>query len=469
MQPKMRRIARALARGGVSVDRAGGVWTLQKHGAEARILLPDSLPLERKAVDQLLALASVRHPLGGRTCQCIATPDFHPGDGGIAIGSVVYTEGMVIPSAVGRDINCGMRLHVLDLSRDRFEAHRDRLVALLKGDYLLGTRDIVLHRDHLRATLHDGLAGLADVPIPFRGALANVDREQLWDELDRVYDQGGRPGDAAWLPDDLLDREWRRDPVLGTIGGGNHFVEILEVAEVMDTRTAYRWGVRPDQLAFMIHSGSRTVGKAIGDAWKRRTRAEWPRGVPMPDVLSIHAESPACAAYLEAENTAANFGWLNRFVLAETMRRRVREVFGDVASPLVFDLPHNLTERRGVGFVTRKGACPAHPGQPVIIPGSMGASSFLMEGQGNPHFLESASHGAGRAVTRFELGRRGSRFTDDHTLGLDGVTCITLKEERRIEEAPAAYKPIGPVIEAQVDARVVRPIARLEPLLTFKG
>jgi len=151
------------------------------------------------------------------------------------------------------------------------------------------------------------------------------------------------------------------------------------------------------------------------------------------------------------------------------MRRRVREVFGDVASPLVFDLPHNLTERRGVGFVTRKGACPAHPGQPVIIPGSMGASSFLMEGQGNPHFLESASHGAGRAVTRFELGRRGSRFTDDHTLGLDGVTCITLKEERRIEEAPAAYKPIGPVIEAQVDARVVRPIARLEPLLTFKG
>jgi tRNA-splicing ligase RtcB len=296
-----------------------------------------------------------------------------------------------------------------------------------------------------------------------------VDWDQIWDDLDRVYDHGGRSGDAAWLPSDLLEAPWRRDPVLGTIGGGNHFVELLEVADVLDTRTAYRWGVRPGQLAFMIHSGSRTVGKAIGDAWRRRTRAEWPEGVAQPEVLSLDAASEACSAYLEAENTAANFGWLNRFVLAEVMRRRLRTVFGDVAAPLVFDLPHNITERRGAGFVTRKGACPAHPDQPVIIPGSMGASSFLMAGCGSGRFLESASHGAGRAVTRFELGRRGSRFRDATSLGLDGVTCITLKAERRIEEAPAAYKPIGPVIEARVAAGVVRPVARMEPLVTFKG
>ena len=226
--------------------------------------------------------------------------------------------------------------------------------------------------------------------------------------------------------------------------------------------------MREGQLAFMIHSGSRALGKAVGDLWKRRVLAEWPEGVEREPILSLHAGSPALAEYLEAERTAANYGFLNRQVIAECVRRRLRQVYGELACPLVFDLPHNLTEADGEGWVTRKGACPAHKGQPVIITGSMGASSFLLEGQGSPRLLSSASHGAGRAVSRFELGRRGGDWTEE-SLGLKGVTCITLKEERRIEEAPAAYKPIAPVIEAQEAAGVVRAVARLEPILTFKG
>ncbi len=467
-QSKLRRIARSLHLHGVDVSYHQGVWSLTRGAGAAELLLPDSLPLERKAVFQLLALADVQHPAGGRVCRCVATPDFHPGDSGIAIGSVVATQGMVIPAAVGRDINCGMRLHVADLAPDVFARGRARLVSLLKQDYLLGTRDITLHRRTVSAALTEGLMGWLTAGAERRGTFARVDAEQIERELDRVYESGSLPGSADWIPDAYTGREWLRDQALGTIGGGNHFVEIQRVAEVLDRRKAWEWGVRAGRMAFMIHSGSRLLGKSIGDVWRRRVTNAWPADTPRPSILSLSEGCPELERYLAAERTAANYGFLNRLALAEIMRRRLREVFGDLECPLVYDLPHNITERRGAGWVTRKGACPAHRDQPVIIPGSMGASSFLMRGLGAPRFLESASHGAGRARSRFELSRRGARWDAD-TLGLSGVDCITLREERRIEEAPGAYKPIGPVIEAQVSAGLVAPVARLEPVLTFKG
>ena len=151
------------------------------------------------------------------------------------------------------------------------------------------------------------------------------------------------------------------------------------------------------------------------------------------------------------------------------MRQRLRELFGELAAPLVYDLPHNITlpvEGAARRWITRKGACPAGVEQPVIIPGSMGASSFLLVGRGSAGLRGSASHGAGRATSRFEMGRHGR---EDRDLGLEGVDCITLREERRIEEAPAAYKPIGPVIACQVEAGLVDVVARLRPLMTFKA
>ncbi len=146
----------------------------------------------------------------------------------------------------------------------------------------------------------------------------------------------------------------------------------------------------------------------------------------------------------------------------------MREVYGDVEAPLVYDLPHNITLAEGQGWVTRKGASPAHAGQAVIIPGSMGAYSYLMVGKGNPAFCNSAAHGAGRIRSRFDLSRGGASESEAE-LGLTGVDCITLREERRIEEAPVAYKPIQSVIDVQVEAEMVSVVARLSPILTFKA
>ncbi len=211
------------------------------------------------------------------------------------------------------------------------------------------------------------------------------------------------------------------------------------------------------------------MGRHVGFTWRERTRAAWPKGAAFPDsgILPL-GEPELVRGYLQAEATAANYAFLNRLLLAELLRHTLRELFGDVEAPLVYDVPHNLTLPWEGGWLARKGACPAGAGQPVIIPGSMGATSYLMEGLGNARALASASHGAGRARSRFSLGRAGADRREE-ALGLTGVDCIALRAERRIEEAPAAYKPIGPVVASQVEAGLVREVARLAPLMTFKA
>jgi len=203
--------------------------------------------------------------------------------------------------------------------------------------------------------------------------------------------------------------------------------------------------------------------------WRDKAKSTWPQQQVYPQSgLFPLADPEMIKDYLQAEATAANYGFVNRLWLAELLRLRLREIYGDVEAPLIYDLPHNITLPEGVGWVTRKGACPAHVGQPVIIPGSMGTTSYLLIGKGNPYFLRSASHGAGRLRSRFDLNRNGADKSEE-SLGLIGVDCITLREERRIEEAPAAYKPIQPVIDAQVAAEMVSVVAHLRPVLTFKA
>ena len=440
----------------------------------AEVLLPEGFPVEAKALKQLANLANVRHPEGGCVCRACATPDFHPGDAGVAIGSIVETVGMVIPAAVGSDINCGMRLHVADLSIEQFLAKRDRFVELMKGDYFFGTRDVSMTAKTARAMFQHGIPGWLDAMLEVAtGSVASSNFEQLTKESDRTFLGGSMNGDVKWAPAELVPNDGLvRDGGLATIGGGNHFVEIQVVAEVVDKATAYTWGVRSGQIAFMIHSGSRNVGKYIGGMWRDRARDAWPKNLKYPESelfpLSFSANPELVTSYLQAEATAANYGFVNRLLLAELLRLRLRQVFGDIEAPLVYDLPHNITLAEGAGWVTRKGACPAYLDRPLIIPGSMGAPSYLLIGKGNDRFLRSASHGAGRARSRFDMSREGVDKSDT-ALGLTGVDCITLRQERRIEEAPAAYKPIQSVIEVQVEAQMVDVVAKMKPVLTFKA
>ena len=475
------RLVRALARQGLDLTIDGSVLTVRTagdpHAVPARILLPADLPLEGKAARQLATLGRLRHPDGGRAVAVAGTPDLHPGDSGVAIGSVLATEGLVLPAAVGSDIHCGMRLHVVDLPVERFLAERDGFVADLVGDFFYGARDVTMAAATMRALFSQGLLGwldaLRDRPS---GCMAAADVDQVEAEAERVMGLGSLGGAVRWAPHDLVpEHGWVRDGGLGTIGGGNHFVEVQHVAEVVDRAAAFHLGVREGQLAVMIHSGSRNVGKHIGGWWRDRCRALWPEGVAHPPgrlfALSETGTPDEVTAYLEAEATGGNYAFVNRALLAELLRARLRQRFGDVEAPLVVDVSHNLTRREGDRWVARKGACPAGPGEPVVVPGSMGSSSWLATGGGDETCLCSASHGAGRATSRFAMARtrRGGRHSSDAALGLEGVDCVTPRAERRVEEAPAAYKPIASVIEVQQRHGVLSRVARLEPVLTFKA
>jgi tRNA-splicing ligase RtcB (3'-phosphate/5'-hydroxy nucleic acid ligase) len=500
-QKNLDRLLRALAKQGLDVRVSGAAgcrtygvrWRDRLDSPLAEILLPEGLPIEAKALKQLANLAAVSHPGGGCVCRVCATPDVHPGDSGVAIGSIVASEGLVVPAAVGSDINCGMRLHVADLSVDRFLAKRQDFVDRLKGDYFFGTRDVTMTARSARAMVSDGIVGwldsMGDAPL---GSVVRSDLAQLAREADRVFLSGSMAGHDRWAPPELRPGSGPgsglvRDGGLGTIGGGNHFVEVQWVESIADRALAHAWGIREGQIAFMIHSGSRNVGKYIGGMWRDRAESHWAKGAatagrPYPESrlfpLSATTDPEAVAEYLQAEATAANYGFVNRLLLAELLRLRLREVYGDLEAPLIYDLPHNITlaeDFEGAGqpssgqtWISRKGACPAHSGQPVIIPGSMGAASYLLVGRGQAQFLNSASHGAGRLRSRFDLSRAGAKETEQ-SLGLTGVDCITLRDERRIEEAPAAYKPIDPVIDAQVAAGLVSIVAKLKPILTFKA
>ncbi len=475
------RLLRALAKQGLDVSYDDRTYTVRSNqitdAPAAEVILPPDFPIEGKAFQQLAQLTTLTHPGGGKVARTIATPDFHPGDAGVAIGSVIQTQGMVVPAAVGSDINCGMRLHVVDLSLDDFRARRDEFVDLMRGDYFLGTRDVTMTAATSRAMFDDGIPGwleqMAKQPL---GSFAKANFAQLWQEIDRVQFLGSLPGNARWAPIELVPAAGLvRDGALGTIGGGNHFVEIQQVVEIRNPSLAYQTGIKVGQLAIAIHSGSRTVGKYLGGMWRDRAKAAWLKGYPFPGSnlfsLSTTNNPDLVAEYLEAEATAANYAFVNRLILAELIRLRLRQVYGDLAAPLVCDIPHNLTfpdNPASNSWIVRKGACAAALGQLLITPGSMGTPSYLLAGLGNDRYLSSAAHGAGRAISRFELTRAGAKYTESD-LGLTGVDCITLREERRIEEAPAAYKSIDRVVETQVAAGMVEVVAKMQPVLTFKA
>lgn len=471
MAKNEQRILDAFRKEGLDVTHSGNYWQVRKIDApsgtpSARVLLPPEFPVEGKALSQLAALAAVSHPSSphGAT-RVYASPDFHPGDSGVAIGSVLETpHEFVLPQGVGDDINCGMRLHATDLQVDRFLSEEKKLVDLLRGDLLLGTRNVFMTSQAMMGMFLYGLLGLLEYA---KGtSLESSDLRQLTKDLDRCATPK-ITGSTEWIPESY----WRfsdvlRDPDLGTAGGGNHFVEVQVVEEVYDPRIAYTWGfglLKPGNVVFMIHSGSRHIGKSVGMLWLEKAKKSWPKNLPHPDFYPL-IDPREILDYLEAETTASNYASANRMILAEIVKGRLNEIFPGVTAPLVGDIPHNYTqipEDAYGSYVTRKGACSAANGNIVIIPGSLGTYSYVLQGRGSDGF-SSVSHGAGRAKSRLDA----RRIVDRQLLF---GKCITLREERRIEESPEAYKDIQPVIDIQVEEGLVTKVVKLRPLFTFKS
>jgi tRNA-splicing ligase RtcB len=460
------RLQRAFARSHIDVQYKDGIYTVRNEAADASILLPASLPLEEKAVRQLLAFASVKTPHGEPVaCKACATPDFHPG--AIApVGAIVATPAdVVIPAAIGTDINCGMRLLTTGLSLATVAVDKQALLARLKAVLLESGRNVPVRTQAFKALFDVGPWAFID-GLHGEGLWATTDRERMVREISRCVGLESITAHSRHAPSSFVGgREVIRDPCLGTPGGGNHFVELQVVDGVLDRHAAYAAGLKAGEVVVMIHSGSRDLGFHVGNRWMDRARDAWPAGVRHPQSKLYALQGPLASEYLEAMGVAARYAWANRVVLAEMVRLEMAALFGVDRSRLVVDVPHNVVLADGGLNIHRKGATPARSGDLVLIPGSMGDCSFVARGLGHPDWLWSCSHGAGRRVRRQEM--RGLQPVQRNAAAT--WECVTLKEERLIEEAPHAYKPIGPVIDAQVDAKLIEPVARLRPWLTFKA
>ena len=459
------RLQRAFARARIDLNYEDGIYTVRNDAAEATILLPASLPLEEKAVRQLLDFASVKTPQGdAAVCAACATPDFHPG--AIApVGAVVATPAdVVIPAAIGTDINCGMRLLTTGMSLGQLAPRRSQLIARLKAVLLENERNVPTHTEAFKALFDVGPHAFIDRLRP-EGLWADVDRARLAEEVSRCIGLDSLTAHSRHAPEAFVGgREIFRDPCLGTPGAGNHFVELQVVDQVLDRHVAYACGLRTGDVVVMIHSGSRDVGFHVGGRWMDRAREAWPPGVRHPESKLYALAGPLATEYLQAMGVAARYAWANRVVLAEMVRRELATLFGADGSRLVVDVPHNVVLAEQGLNIHRKGSTPARSGDLALIPGSMGDSSYVARGLGHPDWLWSCSHGAGRRIRRQEI--RAHKAAPPQ--GVEWQ-CVTLREERLIEEAPQAYKPIGPVIDAQLDAGLIEGVARLRPWVTFKA
>jgi tRNA-splicing ligase RtcB (3'-phosphate/5'-hydroxy nucleic acid ligase) len=423
--------------------------------------------------------------LPGIVTASYAMPDLHLGYG-FPIGGVAATDpaagGVVSPGGVGFDISCGVRLLAAGLAREEvmpvLGTLMDRLaVAVPRG----AGRGGIWHLSGA-GQMRDVLAGGARYAL---GQGYGTERD-----LARCEDEGAvADADPGQVGTRAVERGLGQ---VGSLGSGNHFLEVQAVEEVYDAATARRFGLAGGQVCVMIHCGSRGLGHQIcGDHVRIMDKAMPRYGITVPDrqLACAPAGSPEGRGYLGAMAAAANYGRANRHVLAHA----AREIFARTAGArldLVYDVSHNLAkmethEVAGTPVllcVHRKGATralpPGHPdlpadlretGQPVLIPGSMGTFSYVLAGIPGGGAFYSTCHGAGRVMSRHQALRtvRGPELKQ--RLEAVGIAVRGASAQGLAEETPEAYKDVNAVVEAAEAGGLCRKVARLVPLGVVKG
>ena len=487
-------------------DRADAGATTVTVGDHTAHLLPAQKEPEKqltKALSDLAAALPTASALAAHADSCSVesiaiTPDFHGGKP-MPVGVVTQTTDFLMPHAIGNDIGCGMRSVVLpEITEQDVVENRPALMKSLRHVFFQGGRHLSLSGRQRRAILRDGLIGLLETLADHHdGLLGYYDRAQCEAELDHTCDLG------AFAADDVVDAfdafcgeadDVRRDSVLGTIGGGNHFVELQVVERIADNASAHCYGLAEGQIVVTVHSGSLGFGQNVGTTVAEQLRAAW-SGRTGADVRVLALSGPTAGIvenYLAGLANATNAAFANRLFLGLATIKALSDVLGRrFDHRLIYDAPHNVIWRQAPDqFLHRKGACPArgpqdlggtpfaHVGEPVILPGSMGDATWILAGCGSGDTLSSSAHGAGRRLTRQEARREPFAREDLSVVGpidLDDPQVrrrpdiVAEARERLAEEAPNAYRPIDNVVGAMVAQSVVRPVARLRPLVTAKG
>jgi tRNA-splicing ligase RtcB (3'-phosphate/5'-hydroxy nucleic acid ligase) len=455
------------------------------------LIYTDREMLEQIGRDQSLDQVANVAALPGIVGYSLAMPDIHQGYG-FPIGGVAATDpsagGVISPGGVGFDINCGVRLLRTGLEAGRVRKEIHRLLSALFSAVPAGVgcqSDLKLSNRDEERVLSEG-SGWAVA----RGLGTENDRENTEGRGCLAGADPGRVGKRA--------RERGRSQ-LGTLGSGNHFLEIQYVDEIYDPALARSFGIEKGQVTVMIHCGSRGLGHQVcSDAVQAMGRASRKYGYTLPDrqLACAPTDSPEGKDYFAAMACAANYAWANRQIIMDRVRKVFEQTLGKTAAELkmglVYDVAHNIAkfERHRVGEVEktlcvhRKGATrafpPGHPelpvhyrasGQPVLIPGDMGSCSFLLAGteRAMAETWGSTCHGAGRVMSR-TAARKAIRGRDlAAELKSRGIEVMAGSMASLAEEAPRAYKDVSKVVEVVHRAGLARKVARMRPLGVIKG
>ncbi|HOX85428.1 MAG TPA: RtcB family protein [bacterium] len=416
-----------------------------------------------------------------------AMPDIHWGYG-FPIGGVAAFDietGVVSPGGVGYDINCGVRLLRTDLKRSEIEKKLEMLMRTLFNHIPSGvgsTGSIKLEARDLKQVLVKGARWAVE-----QGYGSEKD-------LDKIEEHGEMAGAD---PQQVSEHAHKRGrPQLGTLGSGNHFIEVGFVQEIYDARAAAKLGLFLNQVSVIIHTGSRGLGHQVcDDSIRMMLRASEKYGIDLPDrqLCCAPIQSPEGQAYLAAMAAAVNFAFCNRQMIAHWTGQAFKEIFSSTLElATVYEVAHNIAKIESHTIdgklrrlcVHRKGATrafgPGHPdlpaeyrefGQPVLIPGDMGRCSYVLVGTqaAQEQTFGSTCHGAGRLLSRTQAIKIAKGRNIQKELRNQGVIVAASSSGTLAEEMPEAYKNVTQVVDAVVGADISRRVAKLVPLGVVKG
>jgi len=465
------------------------LWEIPKSFREdmrvpARIYASKKL-IEETEEEALLQLVNTT-TMPGIVKYAIAMPDIHSGYGPPigGVGAMKLQEGAISPGFIGFDENCGVRLLMSDYSEKEIRPYLDKLADEIQKEVPSGLgkgRAIKLSIEQINRILEGGVPYLVEKGYGEKEDIENCEHKGRMEMAD-----------ADCVSEKAKNRG--RDQV-GTLGSGNHFCEIDKVDEIYDEEVAKNFGLFKEQVVVLIHTGSRGLGHQNCTDYLRILMPVYPKyGIRLPDkeLCCVPFNSPEGQRFFKAMSAACNFAWANRHMIMHYVRRAWRNVLGETAKlKLLYDVAHNIAkvEEHEVDgeklklIVHRKGATrafpPGHPelpekyketGQPVIVPGSMGTSSYILVGtQDSKEAWYSVCHGAGRTMSRKKATRTISGQEVVKRLNQRGII-IKCRSWRGIaEEAPQAYKNVDEVVDVVHKAGLSKKVARLVPLAVIKG
>ncbi len=463
-------------------------WQIARTGAmrvPARIFADETLlrDMDDKVGEQIRNVAT----LPGIVTAAYAMPDAHWGYGFPIGGIAAFAAeegGVVSAGGVGFDISCGVRLHITNLTRDDILSVQETLAhelsrAIPAG---VGSRGSI-HLDDAEMT--GMLAGGA--------AWAVACGYGRTEDLERIEEMGRM---AGALPDEVSAKAKKRQRnEMGTLGSGNHYLEIQTVEELFHAEAARSYGLEPGMAVVMIHCGSRGLGHQIGTEYLREMAIAAPGfGITLPDreLACAPIESELGQRYLGVMQAGINCAFANRQILTHLTREVFDRFFPGSKLDLLYDVSHNTCKeewhvvdgKRRRLFVHRKGATRAfgpgaeglpealaEAGQPVLIGGSMGTESWILAGtaESEAAALSSACHGAGRAMSRHQAAKQWTGSGVKKELAERGIIIKSPSKRGIAEEAPGAYKSVTRVVEVAENAGLARRVARLTPMICIKG